>query len=493
MKMKLLLICFTINCSLSFGQVYPIYKKKANVVIGQKDFTNNQTNQGQGNIPGPNTLRNPGQTLIVNGKLLICDGQNNRVLLFNSIPTQNNASADIVIGQKDLITMIDPPCGPIITDRPSGLAYDGKRLFVLDRDHYRVLIFNQLPDSNGISANQVLGQIDLFSDTHGGEEELGDTIGMSSSRFSSGATGMEYDSTSGKLLVYDSDNNRVMIFDSVPSSINGISASILIGQPRWTTNLANQGGTPGANTLDLSTANGIAVYKGKIVIADRLNNRILVYNKFPTKNNENADVVIGQDNFISNSKNKGGAISAFGLDGPRCVSVDKYGRLFVTEAGNARILIYDSIPTQNGMPANHVLGQSNFNSGLPSTTDSTFQTFISHVLATEEYLIVSESGNERVLIFNNINLPINVKESVNNDFFEIYPNPAKEKIFVNINAKSFNSFDYEIIQIDGKVIYKGFAETNNFEVKLNYESGLYYFRVSSNDKKVNFIKKIIIN
>ena len=45
---------------------------------------------------------------IQNGKLYIADTQNHRVLIFNSIPTANGAAADVVLGQPDFSTFVEP-------------------------------------------------------------------------------------------------------------------------------------------------------------------------------------------------------------------------------------------------------------------------------------------------------------------------------------------------------------------------------------------------
>ena len=46
----------------------------------------------------------------------------------------------------------------------------------------------------------------------------------------------------------------------------------------------------------------------KLFIADTRNNRVLIYNSIPTENNASADVVIGQPDMVSNSANQGGDV-----------------------------------------------------------------------------------------------------------------------------------------------------------------------------------------
>src|SRR5579859_3224535 len=72
------------------------------VAIGQKDFVSSQANQG-GTITA-SSISSPSAVLVVGSKLLVADGGNNRVLVYNNIPTQNNQPADIVIGQQNMTT-----------------------------------------------------------------------------------------------------------------------------------------------------------------------------------------------------------------------------------------------------------------------------------------------------------------------------------------------------------------------------------------------------
>src|SRR5436190_11248773 len=65
----------------------------ASVVVGQSDFTTNNTGTTSSTLNGPRGVA------ICNGKLIVVDINNNRVLIWNSIPTSNNQAADVVVGQ----------------------------------------------------------------------------------------------------------------------------------------------------------------------------------------------------------------------------------------------------------------------------------------------------------------------------------------------------------------------------------------------------------
>ena len=385
----------------SFSPLFYSTYMPAAVVVGQSSFVTGSINQG--GSAAANTLRSPAQTLVVNGKLLIADSQNNRVLVFNAIPTTDNASADVVIGQTSLTGTLENQGGAVAAntlDRPSGLATDGTRLFVLDRDNHRVLVYNTVPTANNASADVVIGHSTMTDASWCGEGDAGNTTGVAADCLSAGPTGLLYDAGSGKLVVYDSDNNRVLIYNSVPTT-NGAPADVVIGQADFTQNVGNRGGAAAADTLDLSTASGLGSYGGKLLIADRLNNRVLVYNSFPTANGASADVVIGQTNFTDTAANGGGPVSAWGLDQPRGAQVDAQGRLFIPEANNSRVLVFNSIPTTNGASADLVIGQPDFGDNTPRTTRQGLGTFPYEVSFTDRHLIVTDQGNHRVLVFTN--------------------------------------------------------------------------------------------
>src|SRR4030081_860163 len=77
----------------------------ADIVVGQPDFN---TFLVPGNTPSAKSMRGPQGVWIQNGKLYVADTQNNRVLIFNKIPTANAAAADVVLGQADLTTFVQP-------------------------------------------------------------------------------------------------------------------------------------------------------------------------------------------------------------------------------------------------------------------------------------------------------------------------------------------------------------------------------------------------
>src|SRR6185295_14371491 len=95
-----------------------------------------------------------------------------------------------------------------------------------------------------------------------------------------------------------------------------------------------------------------------LAVADTSNNRILIWKSIPAVNGQNADIVLGQPDFNTVGRL---TVNASAMRGPQGVWIQD-GRLFVADTQNNRVLIWNSIPTQNNQPADLVLGQPNFTS-----------------------------------------------------------------------------------------------------------------------------------
>jgi hypothetical protein len=77
--------------------------------------------------------------------LFVADRYNHRILIYNTIPTSNGASADVVIGQPNMTSNTANRGGSAGANTlyyPYGVYGDGTRLFVADRYNHRVLIYN---------------------------------------------------------------------------------------------------------------------------------------------------------------------------------------------------------------------------------------------------------------------------------------------------------------------------------------------------------------
>ena len=105
-------------------------------------------------------MRGPSGLWIQNGKLYVADTQNHRILIFNSIPTSNGAAADLVLGQPNLTTFVEPDLTKANTGLQGGINPgvgfpNGRRLTDDVIDIELTLVNNGNPLGDNVNANDV--------------------------------------------------------------------------------------------------------------------------------------------------------------------------------------------------------------------------------------------------------------------------------------------------------------------------------------------------
>ncbi|HEV2446675.1 MAG TPA: hypothetical protein VGS58_12155, partial [Candidatus Sulfopaludibacter sp.] len=290
-------------------------------------------------------------------------------------------AARLVIGQQSF-TAADPNSTNTIIGAASGIAYAADRLFVADANrigaetsNHRVLIFNNLsgtfpqptdqltyntkcPICVG-AASVVLGQPDFTTNT------LNLTPSQSNLRLPTAVA-----SDGIHLVVADTDHNRVMIWNNIPTA-NNAPADVVVGQADFVSNALPQS-VPSSTTL--RGPQGVWIQNGRLYVADTQNNRVLIYNHIPTANGAAADVVLGQPDmstFVQTDLTQQNITpSPSNMLNPVAVTCDGT-RLYVTDLGYNRVLIWNSIPTGNAAPADVVVGQPDMISGVANNAYST--------------------------------------------------------------------------------------------------------------------------
>jgi len=102
-------------------------------------------------------------------------------------------------------------------------------------------------------------------------------------------------------------------------------------------------------------------------VPDAFNHRVLEFVP-PFATNMQSSLVLGQADFVHGAANQGGAApTSATLSFPHQVAFDSNGNLYVTDAGNNRVLVFMP-PFSDGMNASLVLGQADFVSSGPATT-----------------------------------------------------------------------------------------------------------------------------
>ncbi len=136
---------------------------------------------------------------------------------------------------------------------------------------------------------------------------------------------------------------------------------------------------------------------GNLWVGDFQNSRVLEF-KPPFSTGMNASLVIGQQNFETNTP----ATSQSGLKGQGLVlalAFDSSGNLWVGDPGNNRVLEFKP-PFSTGMPASLVIGQKDFTSAFKATTKDGLSQPVAVAFDHSDNLWVDDLGNFRVLEFN---------------------------------------------------------------------------------------------
>jgi sugar lactone lactonase YvrE len=299
-------------------------------VIGQPDFTSNDTNNGG---LSANSLNQPtGVAVDAQGNLYVADNLNNRVLEYDAPLAITHTAATRVIGQPDFShnTFDNGGVSGQSLGLPYGVAVDAHgNLYVADGNNQRVLEYAAPLTTTHAAATRVIGQPDFTHNTfnNGG-------ISASSLAFPFGVTV----DVQGNLYVADFSNNRVLEYDA-PLAITDTAAARVIGQPDFASNSQNNGGLSASS---LFGPEGVTVdAHDNLYVADTTNSRALEYDA-PLSTYEAATRLIGQPAFTDHTSNNGG-LSANSLADPTGVAVDAHGNLYVADANNTRVLEYDRL------------------------------------------------------------------------------------------------------------------------------------------------------
>lgn len=305
----------------------------ADLMVGQPDFSREGRN-GKGPI-GPATLNVPTGIAAAEGVLAVADAWNHRVLIWRGGVERMNQPADVMVGQ------IDRGAGLANrgADRPRadtlnwcyGVAILEGRLYISDTGNRRVLVYDTIPDTDGASADLVLGQKDFVTR----DENAGGPAGPVGMRWPHAIA-----IASGTLLVADAGDNRIMGYRSLPTR-NGAPCDFVLGQRDCASVDHNQASyLPTARGLNMPY--GLAHLDGTLLVADTANSRLLGFDTGRLSMNAGATCLTGQRAFGDKGDNRWTAATRDSLCWPYAVSVS--GRTaVVADSGNNRVLFWDHL------------------------------------------------------------------------------------------------------------------------------------------------------
>lgn len=405
------------------------------LVLGQSDFETREANRGADD-PSDNTLMEPQFIHRYGEMLFVSDRGNHRVLVWNTLPEENGEPASIVLGQEDfsdslenrgITTTLDEMTSGLGDENlegftiskpeedtmsaPAGIWVVQGKLYVSDSGNHRVLRWNGLPSDDGEEPNLVMGQDNMDC----GEANRRGLVGSGSLFFPFGMCSGD----DNRIFIADKDNHRVMLWTKPPFN-NGWNADVCLGQSSFDEREPNRGDFDQVTPESLSFPTGVFYHEesGKLFVVDQGNNRVLIWNKVPSENGVPADLVLGQRDFYSRDVNMGLGSSRANEASMFFPADVVYGRkgLFVSDSGNNRVLVWTEMPTENGQPADLVLGQKSFfdckfnrwDNVSKSTLNDPYGMFLEEDPEDEDdpgKLWICDRGNSRVVVWEELPNP----------------------------------------------------------------------------------------
>ena len=157
--------------------------------------------------------------------------------------------------------------------------------------------------------------------------------------------------------------SQIMVFDIRPDHIEtGAAVIAILGQPDAETKIIGLAANHTARRLGLA----VDEENQRLFASDGMNNRVLVFDIRPEnlRTGMDAFLVLGQKDFTSNEP----GLSADKFRRPSGLAYDRGNqRLFVSDNGNRRVLVFDARPEvlASAAAASDVMGQPEFESNTP--------------------------------------------------------------------------------------------------------------------------------
>jgi hypothetical protein len=237
----------------------------ADIVLGQADFASCLANRGLP-IPRADTLNWCYGVTLADGRLMVADTGNRRVLVWDRIPERNGEPAGLVLGQADFTCRDENAgrcVGPAGMRWPHVVAVSTDGLMIADAGNNRVMVWRGMPATNGAPCNFVLGQRDCLGQEHNRAAYHPDAAALN----------MPYGLTicGERLVVADTANSRLVGFPLGDLAM-GAPATHLAGQHGFADKGDNRW-LP-ASRDSLCWPYGVTSCGGWVVIADSGNNRV---------------------------------------------------------------------------------------------------------------------------------------------------------------------------------------------------------------------------
>ncbi|MCW2925704.1 MAG: Transcriptional regulator [Thermoleophilia bacterium] len=377
--------------------------QNADRLVGSTSFTDHAFGDGS---RGSYALHEPlGVGVDGGGSVYVADSSSNRIMRWAATPAADGAAASQVLEQPTPFAWSDwaNACSGGST-LPEQLYVQGDsgtanfRMAVADRYSSRVVLYTAEPTANNTTGTVFLGQ-----PSSGGCQNNRGLGTPAANSFDSPSAAW----TNGtRVAVADTENNRVLLWDSFP--VTGQAADHVLGQADFVSgdpnrNLASPSTSAAANTLQ--RPKGVYWDGTYLYVADSTNNRVLVWNGWPSTDGAAANWVIGQPDFATITS----SCSSTKLSYPVAITTTGSGaghRLAISVEKQNRVVVLNAFPSApgNGPTFSSVLGQSSLGNCNPNRAGATAAANTLRAPGGANFdtggaLWVSDTANHRVLRF----------------------------------------------------------------------------------------------
>jgi len=310
------------------------------LVLGQTNFTTHNSGTGLNNMDFPGQV-----SITPDGKVLVADSDNNRVLVWTSFPTSSGQSAYFALPITDYVNFGD--------SWPWGVWSDGTKVVVTATVAKSVLFWNSFPGPSTspdvvLTSDQVGTPRSILSDGNyvmlGDENANGPCIGLNGTRsthvwtswptssrdpdacIDNWLAGTIHDS---KIYGIAAGGETMYFYDELYTSTQDLQVNVKIANPgeghRWA------GGDDG----------GATVVDGKLFVAEYNGNRISVFDTIPTSPTEKPDWAL-----LANEPTDYPLVDEFIIQNP---IIDSNGSmLFVSSDFDRSLSIWKQLPGSSG-------------------------------------------------------------------------------------------------------------------------------------------------
>ncbi|HYF91799.1 MAG TPA: stalk domain-containing protein [Symbiobacteriaceae bacterium] len=142
-----------------------------------------------------------------------------------------------------------------------------------------------------------------------------------------------------RLILADNWNNRVLIWNRLPDG--NVAPDIVLGQQNF------QAARTGTGAAEMNWPVGVAAGGGRLVVADTYNDRLLVWNTFPTVSGAPADLILSLKSLPEREGRRFLWPWAVWTDGQRLMAT--------STAGGGGVLVWNTFPTRSDQAPDMVI------------------------------------------------------------------------------------------------------------------------------------------